>query len=260
MVENNISIITVSFNSAETIRRTIESILKQTYLPKQYIVVDGGSSDATIDIIKSYELAFSDLGIDYQWVSERDKGLYDAMNKGAMMASGDWIHFLNSDDYYVNEYVLETVSHYLIGTNASIVYGRTICIHDWKHSVMPDIKESKLKLNMLIGCPIQQPASFYHTSIFADKKYRFDIDYKISADYKLFVQLISEQVKFLFMPVFVTCFSETGISSIHKNDIALQEDIKLLRECGVNTLLMKAKKYRPLYKCTLLFMQLLSKL
>lgn len=68
----------------------------------------------------------SDSGVDFKWVSEKDNGLYDAMNKGVRMASGVWAHFLNSDDYYVNEYVLETVKPYLLRTEAAVVYGRTI--------------------------------------------------------------------------------------------------------------------------------------
>ena len=125
---------------------------------------------------------------------------------------------------------------------------------------MPDIKEDKLRLNMLIGCPVQQPSTFYRSNLFKDNNHLFDITYKISADYKLFVELILERKKFLFMPVFVTCFSQEGISSIHKYDLAFQEDIRLLRECNVNTFLMRLKGYTLCYKCVLLTIQFLSKL
>lgn len=164
----DITVITICFNSGETIRRTFNSVLRQTSLPKEYVVVDGGSTDATVSIIQAYEKLFTDSGVDFKWVSEKDNGLYDAMNKGVRMASGVWAHFLNSDDYYVNEYVLETVKPYLLRTEAAVVYGRTICIHDRIHSVMPDIKEDKLRLNMLLGCPVQQPASFYRVSLFVE--------------------------------------------------------------------------------------------
>lgn len=256
----DITVITICFNSGETIRRTFNSVLRQTSLPKEYVVVDGGSTDATVSIIQAYEKLFTDSGVDFKWVSEKDNGLYDAMNKGVRMASGMWAHFLNSDDYYVNEYVLETVKPYLLRTEAAVVYGRTICIHDRIHSVMPDIKEDKLRLNMLLGCPVQQPASFYRVSLFVEERYRFDTSYKISADYKLFVELIQAQVGFLFMPVFVTCFSETGISSVHREDLAREEDLRLLRERGVSTLLIRSKGCRPLYKSILLCIQMLSKL
>ena len=117
-----------------------------------------------------------------------------------------------------------------------------------------------MRLNMLLGCPVQQPASFYRVSLFVEERYRFDTSYKISADYKLFVELIQAQVGFLFMPVFVTCFSETGISSVHREDLAREEDLRLLRERGVSTLLIRSKGCRPLYKSILLCIQMLSKL
>ena len=259
-MDKMITVITICFNSKNTIKRTFDSVLSQKYLPKEYIVVDGGSEDGTVSIIEKYKEQFERKGVNFIWISEKDKGLYDAMNKGSKMASGRWLHFLNSDDYYINDFVLENVSHYLVKTDAFIVYGRTICIQGYEQYVMPDIKEDKLRLNMLIGCPVQQPSTFYRSNLFKDNNHLFDITYKISADYKLFVELILERKKFLFMPVFVTCFSQEGISSIHKYDLAFQEDIRLLRECNVNTFLMRLKGYTLCYKCVLLTIQFLSKL
>lgn len=90
-----ISVITVCFNSERTIRRTIESVICQSYPNIEYIIVDGGSSDLTMSIIKEYEQAITTI------VSEPDNGIYDAMNKGLVLASGDWLHIINSDDAYV---------------------------------------------------------------------------------------------------------------------------------------------------------------
>ena len=99
-----VSVVTVTMNSAATVARTIDSVLSQNYQAIDYVVVDGGSTDGTVDILKGY-------GDRLRFVSEADSGMYDAMNKGIRMARGDWIHILNSDDYYVSDdMVTEAVS------------------------------------------------------------------------------------------------------------------------------------------------------
>ena len=95
-----ISIITVCFNSSKTIRQTIESVLNQTYTNIEYILVDGKSTDNTVAIIEEYAPQFTAKGIVYRWVSEPDAGIYDAMNKGIKLATGEWIGIINSDDWY----------------------------------------------------------------------------------------------------------------------------------------------------------------
>lgn len=98
--KTTVSIITVTYNSAATVRDTIESVLKQTYLPKEYIIVDGLSSDETLTIVKSYEQKFQERNINYIVISEKDKGIYDAMNKGIRLATGELVGMINSDDWY----------------------------------------------------------------------------------------------------------------------------------------------------------------
>ena len=102
----NISLITVTFNSAATLRNTIQSVLAQSYSNIEYIIVDGDSKDNTIDIIREYESLFSGR---LHWVSETDKGLYDAMNKGIRMATGDIVGIINSDDFYHRTDILTKV-------------------------------------------------------------------------------------------------------------------------------------------------------
>lgn len=102
-----ISIITATWNSAKTVRDTFESVLAQTYHDIDYVVVDGGSTDATLDIIKEYEPRFQGR---MHWVSEPDKGIYDAMNKGISRAKGEVVGILNSDDFYTSNDVVETIA------------------------------------------------------------------------------------------------------------------------------------------------------
>jgi glycosyltransferase involved in cell wall biosynthesis len=95
-----VSIITVCFNSEKTIRKTLESVLAQTYRNLEYLIIDGKSTDGTLEILESYRDAFADAGISYRVVSEPDEGIYDAMNKGIRMATGRLIGIINSDDWY----------------------------------------------------------------------------------------------------------------------------------------------------------------
>ena len=101
-----ISLITTTYNSSATLRDTMESVLSQTYTDVEYIVVDGASSDGTVEIIKEYEPRF---GGRMRWISEKDKGLYDAMNKGIGMATGDIVGILNSDDFFTSNTVLHSL-------------------------------------------------------------------------------------------------------------------------------------------------------
>ena len=118
-----ISIITVSFNSAKTIKETIESILIQDYNNIEYIIIDGGSSDETIDIVKSYGKKIS------YFISEKDNGIYDAMNKGIKAATGDIVGILNSDDFYPNSFVLSNVAKTFKKYNCDAVYGDLVYVN-----------------------------------------------------------------------------------------------------------------------------------
>ena len=116
----NISLITVTFNSAATLRNTIQSVLAQSYSNIEYIIVDGDSKDNTIDIIREYESLFSGR---LHWVSETDKGLYDAMNKGIRMATGDIVGIINSDDFYHRTDILTKVMNAFQDKVTQAVYG-----------------------------------------------------------------------------------------------------------------------------------------
>lgn len=117
-----ISIITVSYNSEQTIRDTIESVLNQTYDRIEYRIVDGASSDQTVQIAESYRERFAEKGISYQIVSEPDQGIYDAMNKGIRLAAGELVGLINSDDWYEKD-ALESVARFYEETGFDMMYG-----------------------------------------------------------------------------------------------------------------------------------------
>lgn len=179
-----ISVVTICYNSEKNIEETIKSVLNQSYTDIEYLIQDGKSSDNTTDIIEKY---LSDERISY--VSEPDKGIYNAMNKALDRATGDYIIFMNSGDIFASSEVIQTVVEYineLNGNRPGLVFGNV-------KRVMPDgdIVETYygrlalLKL-LLIG---RMPS---HQTIFVRldemKKYRFDENYKICADYDFFVR------------------------------------------------------------------------
>jgi len=255
----SITIITVCFNSVSTIKRTFDSVLSQTLLPDEYIVKDGLSTDGTIDIIKEYEPLFKKKGVSFIILSEKDTGIYSAMNAGAFKATSQWLHFLNSDDYYLNNNSLQAVAYYLNGTSADVVYGNLIKGDLYHQKEMTGIRADKLKLNMRFTCPLQQPCAFIKRELF-HLGYYFDEGYKISGDYKFFVQVIQDNNVCQHIPVYVTFFDEGGISSLQKNSKTKEEDIRVLEECGISTWIYKLKYYSLLYKPLILLFQVLSKL
>lgn len=122
-----ITIITATYNSGQTLTDTLESVLRQSYTDIDYVIVDGGSKDNTLDIIRRYEPRFEGR---MRWISEPDKGIYDAMNKGIRMATGDVVGLLNSDDFYTSNDVLEHVARALSDPNVDAVYGDIHYVND----------------------------------------------------------------------------------------------------------------------------------
>ena len=197
-----ISIITVSYNAASSIEQTILSVINQTYSNIEYIIIDGGSTDGTIDIIKKY-----DKKIDF-WISEKDKGVYDAMNKGIINAHGKYINFMNTGDTFFNELV---ISNFVSKANnsATIIYGDTmIYLSKGKfHQKPKDIK--LINSQMIFG----HQATFILTTYHQDNLY--DISYKSSADYNFIYQAYNKGVEFQYIPFIVANYN--GAEGISKN-------------------------------------------
>lgn len=203
-----ISIVTVCLNSAEYLERAIQSVINQSYDNVEYIIIDGGSTDGTIDIIKKHE----DF-IDY-WVSEPDKGLYDAMNKGANIAKGDWVNFLGSDDVMVNS--LSRIIPYLQNNNV-IYYGD---VYSQKKHVLYNGETSRYKLLFANIC---HQSMFYPKRVF--DKYSYNLEYPIWADYDLNLRCCGNKgFDFCYIPILVSIFNDlTGLNARYK-------DIKFIRD------------------------------
>ena len=234
------SIITVSFNSAETIEETIKSVLAQTYGDFEYIIVDGTSTDGTLDIIKSY--AKKDERIRY--ISEPDKGIYDAMNKGIKMAEGELIGLLNSDDYYEPDALEKIVLQVQEGfrpLDEVVLYGMVRILKEEKESMVIIYSHDSLPERMMM-----HPACFVSKEIYAN--YQYDTRYKSAADYDLFIRLYQDQ-EVQFIPVYdiISNFrlggmSSNSISYLETNDIRYKYGYISKRQRNIGNLGIKAKR------------------
>lgn len=218
-----ITVITVVYNRVDTIEQTISSVVNQTYPNIEYIVIDGGSTDGTVDIIKKYEKQIA------YWVSEKDAGIYDAMNKGARVATGEYVEFLNSDDCFCSYNVIEQVVKEL-DVNTDILSCK-VCVVDEKNGMEKVVGKPCLEIENYHGGMVVP-----HQGIFARRalleKYPFDTKYKIKGDYKFFLSCYcDENVKFKYSSLVVVFFSDSGISS--RVD-SIDEEINVNRELGQN--------------------------
>ena len=183
-----VSIITTSFNSGPTIRSTIESVLGQTYADIEYIVVDGNSKDDTVDIVREFEPRF---GGRMRWVSEPDKGIYDAMNKGVAMATGDVVGFLNSDDFFTSPLVVEKLVRAMRKHGADAVYGDIHFVDPSDLGKCTRYYSSKFfrRRLMLFGFMPAHPSFYCRKEVF-DRLGTFDTSFRVAADFELLLRFI----------------------------------------------------------------------
>jgi glycosyltransferase involved in cell wall biosynthesis len=212
-----ISIITVCYNSEKYIRDTIESVLNQTYDNIEYIIVDGESTDKTLNIIKEYESKFNGR---MKWISEPDEGIYDAMNKGIDMVNGDWINFMNAGDSFYNLNILSLIfsSKYTnIYESVSILYGKTKIIYNkdnYKIFTPNDLDD------FWKGIIFNHQSSFVRADIM--KKNKFNTQYVYSADFNLFYHLYKKDYIFKEIDLIIANYDYNGISS--------QQQLEVIKE------------------------------
>ncbi len=180
-----ITIATVCLNAEDSIRNTIESIVCQNYNDFEYLIVDGLSRDNTLSIANEYIEAFKNNGIPYRIITEKDKGLYDAMNKAADLASGEWIIYMNSGDTLLDETILNKVSP-LFSEDINVLYGDILLADGGKYKL-----HKAGNIELLNRCfPIMHQSCFTRVTVM--KKFRFDISYRISADYDFILRLYND--------------------------------------------------------------------
>lgn len=195
------SIITINYNNSDGLRQTIQSIVGQTYDDFEFIIIDGGSTDGSLDVIKEYSTS-----VDY-WASERDNGIFHAMNKGVAQAHGDYCLFINSGDCFYNSDVLHRFSK--LKFYDDIIVGKVVSNNN-SLIFQPPLRE--ISLYYLYSGTVPHQGSFIRTSLL--RKFPYDENLKIVSDWKFFVQaIIEDNCTICYVDDFVAIFDTGGVST-----------------------------------------------
>lgn len=204
----NVTIITVCFNALHDLKNTLKSVLEQKYNDLEYLVIDGGSKDGTLELLEEYMPLFAVTGKPFHYISEKDKGTYDAMNKGARIAQGVWVNYMNAGDRFYSENSLQDFFANKIDNNAGVLYGDTLQIYDFGSGVA---KASDYKKDNPI-MPFCHQSSFVKTDLM--REFQFDLTYRIVADHDLFFRLYEHGVIFQYIPIIVARYNgQYGLSA-----------------------------------------------
>lgn len=207
-----ITVITVVYNDEKNLEGTILSVINQSYSNIEYIIIDGASTDNTLEIIKKYENKIT------YWISEPDDGIYYAMNKGIDLATGEWINFMNSGDTFYNEDVIELI--FKKNFKDDIIYGDTYMAY----TVSFFIEKAKTLDSMLKRMPFGHQSVFIKTSLMKEKKY--DVMFRSSSDYNFFYKSFKENKIFCYIPVIIAKYNaEYGMS--HNFKLVQRENARI---------------------------------
>ncbi len=236
-----ISIITVCYNSENTLEDTIQSVKEQSFKNIEYIIVDGNSKDHTLDIIKKNK------GIITKWISEPDKGLYDAMNKGIQMATGDIVGIINSDDLFCDDKAIDKVikefenNPELDGVYADLYYvdqnNTDRIVRKWVSG-----KQRKFKYGWHPGHP-----TLYLKKEIYDKYGLFDLDFKLAADFEIMLRFIEKhKIKIHYLPEFLVKMRLGGTTNESWKNI-YDQNLECIRAFKKNELEVNSILY-PFYR------------
>jgi glycosyltransferase involved in cell wall biosynthesis len=215
-----LSIITINLNNAEGLQKTMESVFAQTFTDYEYIIIDGGSTDGSVDEIKKYQNKL------VYWVSEKDKGIYNAMNKGIIKASGDYVMFMNSGDYLHGDNTLNEIFEKSDGED--IIYGDAISLNDKDEVKRVITYPERLTFKHFLTKTIHHTSCIIKTDLF--KKYGlYNEENKIVSDWEFFIKAIClYHVSYKYLNFAFSCFKDDGISSLPENrELKLAEKQKV---------------------------------
>lgn len=225
-----LTVVTVTYNAGKDLERTIQSVIAQTYFSHiEYIIIDGNSKDDTVEVIKKYESYLS------YWVSEPDKGIYDAMNKGIKRAKGAWINFMNAGDIFTTN---TTVANILAEetTTFDIIYGNYVVVYQTFKS---NIYTPKDLSAFYSGMPVNHQSIFMKTEV--ARLHLYDLAYKIACDYEQLLYFYSSGKKFHHVDKFIAEFAYGGLSTTRKL-LYLNEQMAILKKYKSDATLTVFKK------------------
>ncbi|MCB0758440.1 MAG: glycosyltransferase [Flavobacteriales bacterium] len=222
-----VSIVTVVYNGAASLERTIQSVLGQDRKDIEYIIVDGGSTDGTLDIIRKYEdrLAF--------WVSEKDAGIYDAMNKGVALCRGEWVGLINADDAYAEGAVRKAMEAVRDRPEINIVHGDILVHYPNGSSKVKQARRSSFLLNYW-EMVLNHPSFFVRRSYYRD--HPFDPSFRVSGDHLWTLQAWREDAsQFLYIREVLAHFTAGGASMTNSLQSMLEEGDRMAKVLGFST-------------------------
>ena len=199
-----LTIATVCYNAVKVINPTIESVLSQTCMEYEYVFIDGKSDDGTTDVISSRNVDFERLGITYHLISEKDHGIYNAMNKAVALAKGEWIIFMNAGDRFYGPQVLEWLKPYCLESNHDVIYGDTVFWRDGLYKY----EDASSRTGAMPFC---HQSCVTRRSIL--QKYSFNEQYRICADYDFYVRLQKSGALYFYIHKPISIFAANGLSS-----------------------------------------------
>lgn len=239
-----VSIITVAFNSGSTLADTFRSVLAQTYDDIEYIVVDGASQDNTTEIIREWEPRFGGRMV---WLSEKDKGIYDAMNKGLRMATGDIIGIINSDDFFTFDDVVERFVPEFGDAGLDAVYGDVHFVRDGHLDKCVRYYSSRMfhPRWLRFGFMPAHPSFYCRREVF-ERAGLYKTDYVIGSDYEMMVRLFRKHhIRAKYLPMDFVTMRTGGLSTrnLHSRYQLVKDDVRACRENGIytNSLLISVK-------------------
>ncbi len=220
-----VSIVTVVYNGAATLERTMQSVLAQNYPNIEYIVVDGGSTDGTLDLLRKYEDR-----LDF-WVSERDKGIYDAMNKGVALCTGEWVALINADDWYEPDTVARVVEAVKRRSDINIVHGDIWIHYPNGHKKLKHAKRNGFLLKYW-EMVLNHPSFFVRRSYYEGRP--FDATLRVSGDHKwTLAAWLHKKEQFLYLPSALANFTAGGASMTIPLKRVLSEGKRVSHDLGL---------------------------
>ena len=228
-----ISIITVTYNSEKTINDTIQSVLTQSYSNIEYIIIDGKSNDSTLEIIKEYLPLFNGR---LKYISEKDSGIYDAMNKGIKLASGDIIGIINSDDFYKSNNVIASVANAFNDNSIEVVFGNIQFVNPNNKIRIVRKYSGKGFRPWMFRWGIMPPHPSFFTRKSCYEKYgMYNSSFNISGDYDLMVRfLLVKKLKYKYMDLDMVIMRLGGASTKSIRSLLINNNYNVIRACREN--------------------------
>lgn len=221
VTKKKITVVTVCYNAGRLIERTLRSVACQDYSDFEYLIIDGKSTDDTLQVARKYSPFFGKRGINFRIISEPDDGIYDAMNKAAQKALGEWVIYLNAGDTFYRKNVLKTAG-LMLNDDIDVLHGDVLIYDNNLYKLVREKDEAE----MLNNTPINHQSTFARTELV--RKYRFNTRYKCGADYDLFLRMYLDNVQFKREEFVVSIFLLGGFS--YQNSNQYQRDMYCSRK------------------------------